>query len=80
MDIYFPKHNIGVEYDGVQHFVPVLKFGGEAGLQKVKERDKKKNEICKETGCTLFRVPNTYKNEDYEKLVKDIKEIINKNE
>ena len=35
-------------------------------------------DICKETGCVLFRVPYTYKNEDYEKLVDDITEIIMK--
>lgn len=78
IDIYFPKYNIGVEYDGAQHFIPVSKFGGELTLQKVQQRDKKKNKICKESGCVLFRVPYTYKNEDYEKLVDDITEIIMK--
>jgi hypothetical protein len=29
LDIYFPKYNIAVEYNGQQHYYPVEFFGGE---------------------------------------------------
>ena len=80
IDIYFPKYNIGVEYDGAQHFIPVDKFGGEEKFKQTQFWDKKKNKICRDNGCILFRLPYTYKNQDYEKLLNDINDIIVKNE
>ena len=34
-DIYFPKYNIAVEYDGQQHFTPINYFGGEVTFKKL---------------------------------------------
>lgn len=42
LDIWLPKRNIGIEYQGDQHYYPVEFFGGEASLIKNKERDNRK--------------------------------------
>ncbi len=41
LDIYFPKYNIGIEYQGEQHSRPIEFFGGEEGFKATKERDKR---------------------------------------
>lgn len=76
-DIYFPKYNIAVEYDGEQHYRPVNIFGGEENFIKVKERDKLKEQKCKENNCNLFRMKYDYDDLQYNKLVENIKNIIN---
>lgn len=60
LDIWFPKLNIGIEYQGAQHFYPVDFFGGEASLIKNKTRDKQKKELCEEFGCKLIYVLPDY--------------------
>lgn len=56
LDIYFPELNIGIEYQGEQHFRPVEIFGGEEAFQKKLERDAAKSEKCLKNGCQLFYV------------------------
>jgi hypothetical protein len=73
LDIYFPKHNIGVEYQGIQHYEAVDFFGGEEGLKKTKERDKKKKLLCKENDCRLFIVDEGY---DYSEVERQIKKAL----
>jgi hypothetical protein len=60
LDIWFPKRNIGIEYQGDQHYYPVAFFGGEASLEKNKARDQRKKELCKEFGCRLIYVLPDY--------------------
>lgn len=71
-DIYFPKYNIAVEYDGQQHFIPVEKFGGELGFEKTQIRDELKNKLCKEHNCILFRIKYDYTELDYQELIQKI--------
>ena len=58
-DFYLPEKKIIIEYDGIQHTEPVPYFGGERQLEKVKDRDKQKEEWCKNNDITLIRVPYT---------------------
>lgn len=74
LDIYFPKHNIGVEYHGEQHFKAVKVFGGEEGLEKTKERDERKRRLCKKNSCHLIEIRKDY---DIDGLTKKIKTLIN---
>ena len=60
LDIYFPSLNIGVEYQGIQHFSAVEYFGGEVSLKKNIERDQRKRELCKKHGCILIYVEDGY--------------------
>lgn len=46
LDIYIKDFNLGIEYQGIQHFEPIKHWGGNEGLEKTKSRDKKKKELC----------------------------------
>jgi hypothetical protein len=46
-DFYLTKYNICIEFDGIQHFVPVKYFGGVDNYKIRKKLDKIKNEYCK---------------------------------
>lgn len=54
IDMFFPKYKIGVEYQGEQHFIKTKynKFG--EILDKIKELDKRKFDICKNNNIKLF--------------------------
>ena len=53
-----------LEYDGEQHFKPVELWGGEEQLKIQQQRDKNKDEWCKENNIKLIRIPYT----DYDKI------------
>lgn len=46
-----------IEYDGKQHFEPVVFFGGEDGFNKTKKRDQIKNTYCQTHNIPLLRLP-----------------------
>lgn len=73
LDIYFPKENIGIEYQGIQHYKPVDFFGGTVGYEKTKERDRRKLLLCIENNCKLIHVDEGYLLED---VIKEIEKII----
>lgn len=75
-DIYIPKYNIAIEYNGQQHYYPIEYFGGEEGFIQTKERDSLKRQKCKDNNCILFEVKYDYTENDYLKLVNDINNII----
>jgi len=58
-----------IEYDGKQHFLPYYKFGGEKALKLTQEKDKIKNEYCKNI-IDLLRISYTQIN-DIEKILKE---------
>ena len=51
--IYIHTLNIGIEYQGQQHYKPVDIFGGEESFIKVQKRDRLKKQLCKENGLKL---------------------------
>lgn len=42
VDIYIPEINLAVEYQGQQHYQPILLFGGEEGFKNAQIRDERK--------------------------------------
>ena len=58
-DFYLPDLNIAIEYDGIQHYEPVVKFGGEEGFAELKLNDYFKTNYCIEHNIELIRVPYT---------------------
>ena len=76
LDIYFPKYNIAVEYDGEQHFMPIDYFGGEVKFQETVIADTYKNELCAKNGCMLFRIKYGYTDSDFKNLVNKIESCI----
>lgn len=57
IDIYLPSINMGIEFDGIQHF-KYNPFFHETKLDFLKQqrRDKDKDELCKEKGIDLIRI------------------------
>lgn len=72
LDIYLPKLNIGIEYQGAQHYEPVEFFGGKEAFVKTVERDKRKKKICEENNCHLIYANKGY---DINKIITQIEEI-----
>jgi len=62
IDCYCKDLNLGIEYDGEQHYKPIKRFGGEVELKVTQERDAFKDQACKDLGITLIRIPYTEKN------------------
>ncbi len=56
-DFYIPEYNLCIEFDGVQHFEAIEHFGGGKSFKLTKNRDKIKNEYCKENDIELLRIP-----------------------
>ena len=54
LDIFIKELNIGVEYQGIQHFKAVKHWGGKKALKKLQARDEKKKQICKSLGIHLI--------------------------
>ena len=42
------KYNIAIEYNGIQHYIPVKHFGGELKFQNQLKYDELKRQKCKE--------------------------------
>jgi len=73
-DFYLPSYNVLIEYDGEQHFHPIVWFGGEDKFKDQQERDNIKNKFAQENGIELVRYPYTISDKV---LVDSIKKLIN---
>lgn len=56
VDFFLPDYNIGIEYQGDQHFRPKTRFGGEIGYEKIKDRDTRKFQKCEANGIKMFYI------------------------
>lgn len=74
-DIYIPKYNIAIEYNGEQHYKPMAKFGGVIGYNKTVERDSHKLEKCKANNCKLYVLRYNYKNNDLQEIINTIQSL-----
>lgn len=59
LDIYFPTLQLALEYQGQQHFHSIKAWGGEKALGELRNRDKRKEEICKRLGVCLITIDYT---------------------
>ena len=66
-DFYLPDYNICIEYDGLQHSLPIR---GVEQLKKIIKHDNKKNYFCKKNSIKLIRI-------SYKKFIK-IENILTK--
>lgn len=57
LDIFVPELNLGIEYQGEQHYKPVEIFGGDVGFENTKKRDQKKKQLCRENNVRLIEWP-----------------------
>lgn len=68
-DIYVPKYNTLIEYDGIQHYEAIDFFGGEEALKSTQRRDLIKTTFCEKSNIELIRIPYW----DYENIEKILK-------
>ena len=59
LDIFIPELNLGIEYQGQQHFYPVELWGGQEALVAQQERDSRKRKLCKLNNIKLIEVDYT---------------------
>lgn len=55
-DRYILKYNLLIEYDGEQHFTPVMHWGGVDALIQTQLRDSIKNQYCIDNNINLLRI------------------------
>lgn len=56
LDFFLVDNNIGIEYQGIQHFYPQNVFGGQKAFDVVYERDFRKYQRCQEHGIQIFYI------------------------
>ena len=75
IDFYLPEFNIGIEYQGEQHFYPIKYFGGVNKFNQQIENDRIKKKLCEEHKIKLlyFSYNKKFSNE----VITDINELKN---
>ena len=66
-DFYLIDYNICIEYDGLQHYKEIERFGGKSQFIISKKRDKIKNNFCDKNNIILIRIK--YDEDITEKLI-----------
>ncbi len=57
LDLYIPSLRTAIEYQGIQHYLPVGFFGGEEALTQRQELDFQKRKLCEENQVRLIEWP-----------------------
>jgi len=53
LDIFFPNLQLGIEYQGAQHFQAIDHWGGKEALMRTQSRDGRKKDLCIKCGIKL---------------------------
>lgn len=56
IDFYLPDYNIFIEYNGMQHYIPIKHFGGELKFYEQVQRDSYVRNYCKENNIKLIEI------------------------
>ena len=54
LDLYIPSLRTAIEYQGIQHYLPIDFFGGEEALAQRQELDQIKKQLCAENEVRLI--------------------------
>lgn len=74
-DFYLPEKNILIEYDGIGHYKPVDRFGGQKGFETQRMNDFIKDKFAKSQNMKLIRIPYTVRTiDEVGKYLNDITE------
>ena len=71
LDIFIPKLNLAIEYQGTQHQIPVKYFGGEEAFRHRRFLDRKKAKLCRRNNIRLVYVYPGYL---LDEIMKEIRE------
>ena len=52
-DLFIEDLNLGIEYQGIQHYEPVSHWGGEKAFEELQKRDAKKKKLAESNGVNL---------------------------
>lgn len=63
-DFYVPQYNTCIEYQGIQHYKPVERFGGEEQFIIQQKHDMIKKEYCAKNDINLIEIPYWYNTDD----------------
>lgn len=77
LDIYLPNLNVGIEYQGAQHYEPIDFFGGQEAFEKTVERDKRKRQLCEKHKCHLIYAVKGYEITEIITEIEKIKTVYN---
>ena len=55
-DFYLPKHNMCIEFQGIQHYKPISLFNKHESFEVRQLRDNIKRQYCKEHGILLLEI------------------------
>ena len=75
LDLYIPSLHTAIEYQGIQHYLPVGFFGGEDALLQRKQLDLVKRQLCGENGVRLIEWPY-----DVEPTEKNVRRLLSVSE
>lgn len=56
IDVFVPELNLGIEYQGIQHFKPLSHLGGTEAFEKLQFRDEVKRNLCQKQGIRLIYI------------------------
>lgn len=56
IDFYIPHKNLFIEYNGIQHYVPLDYFGGKIKFERQQKRDEYVRNYCKENNIQLLEI------------------------
>ena len=54
LDLYIPSLRTAIEYQGIQHYLPVAFFGGDEALEQRQELDQQKKKLCEQNNVRLI--------------------------
>jgi len=55
-DFWLPEHNLCIEFQGKQHFLPQGYYGGEEKLQYIQQHDQIKRDYCEQRGIKFIEI------------------------
>ena len=64
VDFYLPDYNLFIEYDGIQHYMPVEYFGGKLQFDKQQKRDSILEGYCSKNSIKLLVIKYDQKKEE----------------
>ncbi|MFW6243197.1 MAG: hypothetical protein ACOC2W_03465 [bacterium] len=75
-DFYLPKYNLVIEFNGVQHYKPIKKFGGVDTYLSTILRDKRKIKLCNKNNIKIIHIKYNQINEIEMIILNNIKNFL----
>ena len=77
-DFYIPSTRTCIEFNGIQHFQPVIHFGGVESFERIKINDKIKEDYCEDNYINLIRIRYDQIDDIYKILYDNLKLFLKK--